>query len=224
MAAGGYLLSQMGGHAGEVVQQASQATSSWSGSASRSTAPRSSLLGSAREGEMRLLRSRRAPQPSGVEAPFSKDWRERATPDLTSRSPSFGRSFQGGGEGVSPDRSGEVVASRRPSLGVEGRHAWGGRASAGSGSIGSGWRKEARQFSGRAQALSSQLRSMSRSSSEISRSETSAPEKAKRSGRSSAEARTDDRDVPPPPSVPIDDHVRWLAVAGLLWGVWRLWG
>lgn len=155
------------------------------------------------------------PRGSGVEAPFSKSWQEQATPDLTgpagaSSPPSGGGAPVGG---AAPEPSGPTIASK----GLSGR---GGSGTARRESAGAGWRAEARRFSGRARALSNQLGQMARSSEE-SGEETSRKEA---SGQASAAgASSDDRNVGDPPSVPIDDHVHWLAVLGILWGMWRIW-
>jgi hypothetical protein len=51
----------------------------------------------------------------------------------------------------------------------------------------------------------------------------SPPQNGSATTASGRESTTSGRDVPNPPDpVPIGDHLHWLAVAGLLWGAWRI--
>lgn len=160
-----------------------------------------------------------APSGTGVETPFSADWRERATPDPTGSSFSSGGRASGGVGGEIPDRSGPTVASRSPSRRVGRRNVRSGR-----GPVTSGWRTEAQRFSGQARALSNQLGQMARSSSggeEVSLRE--ADPATTSASRTSASA-TAPGTPGDPTQAPIDDHLYWLVIAGVLWGTWRLWG
>lgn len=163
--------------------------------------------------------------PRALEAPFSEEWRDRATPRLSDPSPPSGGGLQGDVGGGAAARPGPAVASSQPS-GVRGWESAGTGGSSGRAS--SRWRAEARRFAGRMRALSNELGQMARESSgreggEASPRQGSSPE-ASAASASAASVSSSDRDVPDPPSVPIDDHLHWLLVAGVLWGVWRLWG
>lgn len=166
------------------------------------------------------LFSSRLERPSSREAvPFSKSWRSEATPSLTEPS-SSGAGGHGGSGGSASAGSGPVVGSARSS----GRENWyGGGAEASGRTDGGQWRSEARRLAGRAQALSNQLGQMAREPGGEQRGEASSRGISGES-TTSATAPSDDRDAPSPPTVPIDDHVHWLAIAGVLWGGWRLWG
>jgi len=75
---------------------------------------------------------------------------------------------------------------------------------------------EAEQLAGQMRALSGELGQM--------QSRASAAEEQSQSGASAPdEPDAPDRRNPGSPSnVPIDDHLHWLAVLGILWGVWRI--
>lgn len=173
-----------------------------------------------------LLGDRSAP--TGAATPFSEDWQKRATPSLNGPSPGGGAPPSGGGPhgeanlngGTSP---GPAIASSRSSESLG--KSPGGRsvqAETADRNGGEAWRGEARELAGRARALSGQLRQLEQETSGGKRKKTSSGNKAPGEA-STASATTNDRDVPNPPSVPIDDHLHWLVVAGLLWGAWRIW-
>lgn len=173
-----------------------------------------------------LLSDRSGPAPTGTDAPFSKGWRGQATPTLTGPSSDEGASHGGGvasGGGTSAGgaaSSGPAVAS---SPRVGGRQ---GSKSVRSGGVGGGadWHGKAQKLAGRARALSGQLGQLEREASRSDgKKETSAGSLGEASTASASES-DDHRDVPNPPDVPIDDHLHWLVVAGLLWGIWRLSG
>lgn len=158
------------------------------------------------------------PGGSGVEAPFSESWQKQATPNLTG--PFGSAPSSGGGPDVgdaAPEPSGPTIASRRPSGGVGG-----GTVQAGEGNAGSGWRAEARRFSGRARALSTQLGQMTRSSSEeeaeSSREDSPATASASRTSSSASSGPGTPSD---PSQVPIGG-LEWLAAAGAAYALRRL--
>lgn len=174
-----------------------------------------------------LLSDRSGTGPSGPPAPFSESWRREATPSLGGPAASPGASSGGtagngtagsaaGGAGPRPE--GSSIAEARPG----GATGTGGASHGSTVRPGTDWRAEARRLGGQARALSGALRQFQEGGSETSR---------KRSGQqgsagataSGGQVTSSDRDVPnPPPPVPIDDHLYWLVVAGLLWGAWRI--
>lgn len=178
-----------------------------------------------------------AKRPSGAGAPpavpFSESWREQVTPDLTGPSGGGSSAPTGGGSvgRATIEPSGPTVASRRPS-GSRGS----GQTRPGGRNAGSGWRAEARQFAGRARALSRQVGQMAQDGTGTeTASSKKAPSKGETAVRSAAgtgasasgpgspgdpSRRGDPGD---PQSVPIGDHLHWLAVLGVLWGAWRIW-
>ena len=99
----------------------------------------------------------------------------------------------------------------------------GGRgAQSGGANASSGWRVEAQRLGGQARALSNQIGQLDRASEREKQASANDPE----SGEArTASASRSGQNVPDPPSpnVPIGDHLHWLLVAGVLWGVWRLW-
>ncbi len=161
--------------------------------------------------------------PTEAETPFSEGWREQAVPNLTGPSPSGDGAAFRRGTGTGEASSAGRATGASPSPGGPGGA--GGSRSFKSGNAsqsgGPAWRGEAQKLASRAQALSGQLRQLKRESPGGGRKKNAPSEDA--SGEAStASASTNDRDVPNPPSVPIDDHLHWLVVAGLLWGIWRL--
>lgn len=156
---------------------------------------------------------------SGVESgtPFSKSWREEATPSLGALSaPGPGVSTRG--RTASERGSAPPIASARRSGGTGDVDVRGGKAR-------SGLRSEAARFSNRARSLSRQLSQMTHDQSSGGRSNSSSESSVQtRQGKASRSAGTGpplpDRE---PSQVPIDDHLHWLLVAGVLWGAWRLW-
>lgn len=220
----GYLLYQSTGMPGRSVTGGTSVQtgpSPMQGPKGRSSASRSNRLRLPDGGSGPLLGSRSSRAHSASETPFSDDWQEQATPDLGGQSGSPGGALSGtvpggaesGGERPAPDRSGSAIASRQQSEGARSGQA---RSEA----AGSGWQDEARRLSGQARALSRQLGQLDRSSSQQGRGETSsedAPEQA-----STASPTNNDRNPGDPPSVPVGDHLHWLAVAGILWGAWRI--
>jgi hypothetical protein len=220
----GYLLYQspgMTGRSATVGASVQNGPSPMQGPKGRSPAPRPNRLGLPDGGSGPLLGSRSGRAPSAPETPFSDEWQEQATPDLGGQSGSPGGALPGmasggagsGGEPPAPDRSGPAIASRQQSGG-----AWGTQTR--SEAAGSGWQEEARRLSGQARALSSQLRQLDQSSSQQSREATSSEGGSGQA--STASASNNDRDPGDPPSVPIGDHLPWLAAAGILWGAWRI--
>lgn len=83
------------------------------------------------------------------------------------------------------------------------------------------WTAEAQRLAGRAQALSSQLRALERESAARSSQETAEAAGEGSAAKASASS-NDNPGTPENPTVPIDDHLHWLLVAGVLWGAWRL--
>lgn len=174
--------------------------------------------------------------------PFSKSWREQATPSLTGPDRSDGGAglagSGGGGDlqttfgpsgrsGGTPD-AGRASGDRRasgatfgrggPDLALRGgaRPSGGGRAARAARDEQNGSaRSEARQLAGRMRALSGQLRQMD--------SSPQASSSAQQSTSDPGSPDDPDRRNPGSPSdVPIGDHLHWLAVAGILWGAWRI--
>jgi len=156
----------------------------------------------------------------GSAVPFSKSWREQATPSLTGpsdRSRNGGQSFKGGSGAAASKESNERLAfgtdggSRRTSF---------GHRSGSAGDGGAGWQQEANRLAGRARALSSQLGALQRESEARG---TARSERQPAGESASGRTRVTAKDNPPlPPPVPIDDHLHWLLVAGILWGAWRI--
>jgi hypothetical protein len=218
----GYLLYNAGGAARSMSGDFSQGKGSASHVQGFRSAPSfrpSGGGGAQRRATRPLLGSRsRSPHP-GTAAPFSKEWRSEATPSLVGPSSSSGMSSSGTNSpnagAWKPAHSGTAgsppLASRSFGTGGAQPGAAGG----------SGWRAEARRLGGQARALSSQLGQMDRQSRAQGNTATSSSRSA--GSASGANAQTADGEVPPPPSVPIDDHLHWLLVAGVLWGAWRLW-
>ena len=143
-------------------------------------------------------------------APFSKSWRQQATPDLTGPTPeSGGRADAGDGTIAS---SGPAIASSRPSGRTNGVGGDSDRDA-------SSWQSEARLLANQSRALSRQLEQMAQDDRSEKRSErASSPEE---SNTSTAGAQTNDRDVPPPPEVPVGG-AEWLAAAGAAYALNRL--
>lgn len=88
-----------------------------------------------------------------------------------------------------------------------------------SSATGRGWQSELSQLGGRLRALDGALARLDRSGEGAAASSRSSGDRVS----TASGPHTSSRDVPSPPSVPIDDHVHWLLAAGLLWGAWRLW-
>jgi hypothetical protein len=165
----------------------------------------------------------------GWGVPFSESWRSGATPDLGARSGQTGPPASPGGasgarsEGVGSREAGPRDAGSSPTASrsgsVSGTSGFEGAVADRGG--GAGWRAEAGRLGGRARALSGELRRLNQQSAETEREASSDdPATATAPGGS---AETSDRDVPNPPDpVPIGDHLYWLAVAGVLWGAWRI--
>jgi hypothetical protein len=153
----------------------------------------------------------------GATAPFSSSWRARAAPSLSGgEAPSSGGSVRGAatpfGTGIqSPGPTASYGDGRKASRNAET----------------SDWTAEAQRFAGRAQALSRQLGQMDRdpvdrSLGEMAPSEGPSEGADRASGGASAAQTNNNPGTPPQPTLPIDDHVHWLVVAGLVWGVWKL--
>lgn len=213
----GYLLSHAGGAAsnlggGDPVGGSSVGTAPESGRDAPVPLPiRSRSLSG---GGNPLLGSRTAPEPPGA-APFSQSWREQATPNVTLPSSPPSPVRGSGGNASTPAQ--DIPRSSSASPGIETRRdradgAWMGEEA--------DWRSDARRLAGRARALSGQLRQMTKDGS-------SGEEKAKNSSSptegdaSTAAARSDDRDVPSPPQVPLGG-AEWLAAAGAAYALNRL--
>ena len=161
-----------------------------------------------------LLGNRSATGPSGTAAPFSKSWRREATPSLSGPSDASGGSRGGTVGGSAESRSdGPAIASSR-SYGS-------GRSSYESAPRSADWRAEAQRLGSRARALSGVLGQMDRESA--SQGGAAPAQSSTADAGTGGQATTADRTVPDPPDpVPIDDHLHWLVVAGLLWGAWRI--
>jgi len=152
---------------------------------------------------------------AGAGVPFSEAWRtdilaSLADPSIAPRSTPA--ELGAPAKTSSPGRSGTGAS------GSMGSTIGDGGASA-SGPAGASWRTEAQRLGRTARALSGQLGRMDRKrgpgATAGSESEGGRNASARRSGGTVPE--------PPPPSVPIDDHLHWLLVAGVLWGAWRMW-
>lgn len=166
-----------------------------------------------------LLSSRSTTVP-GRAVPFSRSWRGEATPTLTESPSASGGGALGSTGGAGPRSEESSIASSR-SFGSSGTG--GNSREAENRSVGSSWRAEARRLGSRTRALSGALRQMNRESSEGRDDASSQKETSSETAASGGRARSSDRTVPNPPDpVPIDDHLHWLVVAGLLWGVWRI--
>lgn len=154
---------------------------------------------------------------SGVEASFSEDWQKQATPDLTRPSGGASPAPSGGGAPVgeaASGPSGPALASRSPSSSARG-----GASRAGSGR--SGWRTEARKFSGKARALAGQLGQMERSASEEKEALGQKEATTGRATSSSASSNATPGTPGDPSQVPIDG-LGWLAAAGAAYALRRL--
>lgn len=221
-------------YAGGAVNDSSSNFSRGSGSAfpiqgHRSARPSRSSGGGTARGEAAnpLLSSRLNSAPSGARtsgaasgggAPFSKSWRSNATPSLTGPPASSGNASPGRAGTASSRADGFSSALPRTSGRSGGRGAQSGGANA---SSRSGWRAEAQRLGGQARALSNQIGQLDRASEQEKQASANDPESGE--GRTASASRSG-QSVPEPPSVPIDDHLHWLLVAGVLWGAWRLWG
>jgi len=154
--------------------------------------------------------------------PFSSSWRERATPRLSGDAGASDTKqlFSGsaGASGGAPDAVGSGSISR----GRSAREEEATRPSLGRGSE-RGWIAEARRLSGRARALSNQLGHMARKSEHTNSEGRQSGEARTGSSGAGAATQADNPSLPDEPTVPIDDHLHWLLVAGILWGAWRLW-
>lgn len=197
----------------------------------RSARPRSSLFGVSNGSE------------ESARVPFSEPWRAQATPTLTAPESEArgGRVLAGGsggseaGAGASASESspthrfsssgearGNLSAGRSGGL-VDGGPALAGRMpSDGGGSAARGrpagrdWQEEARSAARTGRKLVGEIEQMSRAS-------TSGGTTAKQSPSDPGSPDDPDRRNPGSPSnVPIGDHLHWLAVAGILWGTWRI--
>lgn len=217
----GYLVYSMGNSASRGSAESSlrggsspSMRGSRSGQTSRSTSGRRAQSGTARP----LLSSRSESASSGGTAPFSEEWRAEAAPSLAGPSATSGAGLgEGGGAGLNRSGAGNSPSRSSRSFGD----------GAGSGdadrSARSDWRAEAQRLGGQARALSSQLGQMSQRDGRDA-TEQSSPQKESGGPRSASASRTNQNvPEPPPPSVPIDDHLHWLLVAGVLWGAWRIW-
>ncbi|MFB6274348.1 MAG: hypothetical protein ABEL51_15805 [Salinibacter sp.] len=150
----------------------------------------------------------------GTDAPFSESWRREATPSLSGPPASSGGSAGGTASGAAPQSEGPSIADARPG----GATGMGGTSYESADRSGTDWRAEARRLGGQARALSGALRQLERNAS----SENDKASMQSGTAGTRERAKTGDRDVPNPPNVPIGDHLHWLAVAGLLWGAWRI--
>lgn len=157
------------------------------------------------------------PGPFGSAVPFSKSWREQATPDLSGGQGSA--NAVGGAGTISRGAFSRGSIEDGPRLASRGTTFGSGRGTSGEASGGAAWRHEANRLAGRARALSNRLGALERDPE--GRSSGSGPNSSGRQTAESASASTNDN-PPLPDPVPIDDHLHWLLVAGLLWGVWRL--
>jgi hypothetical protein len=219
----GYLLFQAGGAAGGVGTDLPRGGGVSSPAQSSRLARPSRPSDGARVGggtSHPLLSSRSRSAPSGTAAPFSEGWRADATPSLTGPSASSGQGSPGSAGGAAPNLSGTSGSSS----GSAKRFGSGGaRHGDADRPAGASWRAEARQLGGQARALSSQLGQMAQRDGRGTTEQSSSQEES--GGAETASARTSSQNVPnpPSPSVPIDDHLHWLLVAGVLWGAWRIW-
>jgi len=167
--------------------------------------------------------------PGGATAPFSASWRQQATPDLSNPAPSSPGATEG--PGASPPSSGP---SRGPGLnasrpggasssspGASGLHP--GRGAGQNGTGRTGWIAEAERLSGQARSLSRQFGQMAEDDGDPNADDPKDPSSSQPSedGSPSASARTNDRDVPSPPTVPIGG-TGWLAAAGVAYALRRL--
>lgn len=156
--------------------------------------------------------------PAASSTPFSASWRTEATPNLL-------EGKLGGTQGRRSLSSGGAEEEARPSVSSRtetdrSRGFGSGRSGRGSGAE---WRGEAQRLAGRAQALSRQLGQLQRGSDGASAND--APTAPQRASKSAETSRTQADNPPLPgdePTVPIDDHLHWLLVAGIFWGAWRL--
>jgi len=139
------------------------------------------------------------PSPSvGVGGGPSGGGSSEGGPALAARGPTAGAG--GLGAAARSGRSPETTSSLR-----SGRRSGGDRAA----------REDAEQLAGTMQALSGQLRQMGGAQSQ------GAPAEPQDSGPSSPDDPSR-REPGSPENVPIGDHLHWLAVAGILWGAWRI--
>lgn len=142
-------------------------------------------------------------------------------------SPDFGHARlgpvpQGGGAAGSSSGSADASPDRSFSGGASGSVVADVRGSSGSvGKTGSDLGPAIAQLGGQLRALEGAIADLDRSEKEEDPS--SSLETRREGTRTSSATQASDRDVPNPPSVPVDDHLHWLLGAGLLWGVWRFW-
>ncbi|MFB6272446.1 MAG: hypothetical protein ABEL51_06085 [Salinibacter sp.] len=176
----------------------------------------------------------------GASAPFSKGWREQATPDLTGASePAAQGGVRAGGLGTAGGVGAGAVASgetfsRGASSGagaretgltgrfgggpaLAGRMPLGGHGSAaGKRTSNRDWQAEAQETVQKGRKLAGQIERMTGAS-------TSGGTAAKQSASDPGSPDNPDRRNPDSPSdVPIGDHLHWLAMVGILWGAWRI--
>jgi hypothetical protein len=163
-----------------------------------------------------LLGSRSGALSSPSTVPFSKSWREGATPRLNGTAGGPGTAAQEPSFGATSGANGAAAMRTSPSIAARGGGTSGGT------DYNSGWQAEARRLAGRARTLSGALRQLDRSE-ETSGESPSQRSASARTAATGGQPTSSDRDVPNPPDpVPIDDHLHWLVVAGLLWGAWRI--
>lgn len=167
--------------------------------------------------------------PGGATVPFSASWRQQATPDLSNAAPSSPDAAEGPGAGApssGPSHGPGLNASRPGGAlssppGASGRTP--GRGAGQNGAGRPGWIAEAERLAGQARSLSRQFGQMTRDDGTPNTDDTEDPSSSRPSedGSPSASARTNDRDVPTPPTVPIGG-TGWLAAAGMAYALHRL--
>jgi hypothetical protein len=163
------------------------------------------------------------PPSQGAGAPFSDGWQQEATPDLGGSPPDT--EGPGGVGGAAPSATGPSTGS--PSI-AEGpsydgdyqRKRYGDTPGGGDRAS---WRAEAREFGGKARALSNQLGQVGQESSGSRETKTSSESTGSETARAAKSSSSGPEPPDEPPQVPIDDHLHWLVVAGVLWGAWRIW-
>lgn len=155
------------------------------------------------------------PARGGIEAPFSASWRQEATPDLSGPAPPSSGGPRGDRVGGDPldlagPSTGRQVVEEQRTRSAQNKNV--------ERSTRAPWLAEAQRLGRQTRALSRELGQMDREENSTASKNESAAQ-----GSSGGTAKTSGPGLPDNPDpVPIDDHLHWLVVAGILWGSWRI--